>query len=262
VQAIRAINLTLTAVGAAVFAALLLYIVLAPTDFDQRTRDFAIAVVESRVQESLSDVARSETADRLTEIAGRLSERLEQRINALRDALDAGLDVFIADVLAAACELDCDRRDEARQAVRDFFEDSIARYGFALERIESLIVGEYEETMGELRADLSIFSGGNFLALAFAFGLAVFRGPAAAHLLPISLALTAATALAVTWYVLGQDWVMTIIFNDYWGWAYDVLLAVLALLMIDIAANRARVTSVVLNRVGNVFGGALSFVPC
>jgi hypothetical protein len=258
--AARAINLGLSALGAAVFAALLFYVVLAPADFDQKTRDFALDQVEGRVDRTLSDISRSEAADRLSELAGALSDRLEQRIEQMRGALDAGLDAFIADVLAAACELDCERRDEAQQAVRDFFESTIARYGVALDRLQDIIVGEYQEIMDELRSDLTIFAASNLVALAFALVLAVFRGKAAAHLLPVSLALTGATVLAILWYALGQDWVMTIVFDDYWGAAYAAVLAVLALLMIDIAANRARVMTVLLNALGGA--GGWSFSPC
>lgn len=259
---VRTINLVLSGFGAAVFAALFLYLVFAPGDFDQRTRDFAIAKVEGRIDETMSAVAHSDTADGLSSLAGRFSERLEQRIETFRDGLDAGMDEFIADVLAATCELDCERREEARAAVHDVFETSIARYGAALDRIESLIVGEYQTVMDELRTDLKVFSGSNFLALFFALGLSVFRGKASAHILPIAVALTTATCLAIVWYAFGQDWVMTIIFSNYWGWAYAIILAVLSVLMIDIAANKARVTSVLFNMVGNALGGGVSFSPC
>ena len=256
-KAARAINLGLSSIGVAIFAALLLYVTLAPQDFDRRTRDFAIAQVEGKVQKKLESAARSETADRLTSLAGRYSKRLEERINELRGALDRGLDVFIADVLAAACELDCERRDKAREAVHKVFNDAIARYGFALDRLQGIIVGEYREVMGELRADLTIFSASNLLAFVFALILAIVRERAAPHLLPVSIALTGATLLATAWYALGQDWVLTILTSSYWGWGYATLLAAVALVMIDIAVNRARVTTELLNGLSR-----LDLSPC
>ncbi len=261
-EQVRWANMVLTGVGAAVFTVLLAYITLAPEDFDQRTRDFAVVQVRSEVDATLSTAAQSDAADALSEWAGKVSERLQKRIDDMRAALDAGLDQFIADILAAACQLDCERREEARQAVRDYYEDKIERYGVALDRIERVVADKYEDVMDELRTDLAIFSGSNGVALAFAFGLAVFRKRAARHLLPISLALTAATLLAIVWYVFGQDWVMTIIFNDYWGWGYAALLAVQAGLLMDIAVNKARVTSEVFNAIGGMFGAAGDFSPC
>ena len=259
---IRQLNLLLTLAGALVFAALWAYIQFVPEDFDQRTRNFAIAKIESNVDEGISSIAQSSTADRVSELAGRFSDNLQSKVDEYRFSLDQGIDVVIADILAAACRLDCERREQARQAVEDAFESAIARYGFAIDRVEALVVGEYDEVMSELRSDLSIFTGSNGIALLFAFLLSVFRGQAAKHLLPIALTLTGATLLMVYWYIFGQDWIMTVIFSDYWGWAYSWVLAILCGLMIDIAANKARITSFVFNGIGNAFGSGISFVPC
>lgn len=258
----RKINLALSAVGAGVFLGLFAYIQLAPKDFDQRTRDFAIAKVEAKFDETFAAAANSETMDKVASVAGRFSSSMEEKVEALRSSLDSGVADFIADTLAAACRLDCERREQAKLMATAFFESTIARYGFAIDRTQALIVGEYDEVMTELRSDLKIFSGSSFVALLLALLLSLFRGAAAKHLLPISIALSVSTGLAVYWYVFGQDWVMTIIFSDYWGWAYASLLSILSVLMIDIAANRARVTSFVFNSLGNIFGHGFSFSPC
>ncbi|MEL6667001.1 MAG: hypothetical protein AAFQ24_12780 [Pseudomonadota bacterium] len=254
-------NIVLTMIGTAVFASLFLYIAFAPKDFDERTREFAVSQIESKVDDQLATVANSETAERVSEFAGRISDRLQSRVDEMRGSLDDGIDELIAGVLAAACKLDCERRDQAARSVRDFYENSILRHSMVLDRLESLVVGEYDAVMTELRSDLRIFSGSTALAFGLAMLLSFFRGRAAAHLVPISIALTVSTILAVAWYALGQDWVMTVLFSNYWGWAYSVLLGGLSVLMIDIAANRARVTSFVFNSIGNGIGG-ISFSPC
>ncbi len=258
----RKVNLVLSAVGAIIFSALFHYIQLAPKDFDERTRNFAVAKIEEKFDEQVGRAANSETMDSVATIAGQFSDKLEERVELLRNSLDAGAAEFIADVLAAACKLDCERREEAERMVRIFFESTIARYGFALDRVQSLIVGEYDEVMTELRADLKIFSGSSFVALLFALLLSLFRGAAAKHLLPISLALSVSTLIAVYWYVAGQDWVTTILFSDYWGWAYAMMLGVVSIFLMDIAANKARVTSTIFNGIGSAFGGEIHFSPC
>lgn len=258
---LRIANIVMTMIGTTVFASLFLYISLAPKDFDQRTRDFAVSQIEQNIDDRLSSAANSETAEKVSEFAGRISDRLQSRVDDMRNSLDDGIDELIADVLAAACKLDCERRDEAARSVREFFENSILRHSMALDRLENLVVGEYDAVMAELRLDLRIFSGSTALAFSLALLLSVFRGRAAAHLVPISIALTLATVLAVSWYALGQDWVMTVLFNNYWGWTYSVVLGGLSVLMIDIAANQARVTSFVFNSIGNGIGG-INFSPC
>lgn len=258
----RKLNLGLSGVGTLIFLVAFLYISLAPDDFDKRAQSFAVSQVEKSVDERLSTVANSDTADRISELAGRVSDRLQSRIDRARDGLDAGMDDFIADVLAAACKLDCERRDEAAAAVRAFYESSILRNSMALERIQRFIEGQFDDVMTELRADLKIFVGSSGIALGFAFLLALFRGPAAVHLLPISVTLSLATLLMVFWYGLGQDWVTTILYSDYWGWTYSILLAIVSSLMVDIAANRARVSSFILNSIGRIFSNGFEISPC
>jgi hypothetical protein len=260
--AIRTVNVVLTAVGAVVFAAFFLYITVAPKDFDQRTRNFAIAKVKAKVDDQFSKAVQSKAANKATEFLGKYSERLENDIQKLRDSLDAGVAEFIADVLAAACKLDCERRDQAAKAVTAFYESMIARHGLALDRLRTLIEGEYDAIMKELRDDLRIFSGSSFAALLFAFVLSIFRGKAAAHLLPFSIALSAATFIAAIWYVFGQDWVLTMIYSTYWGWSYLVVLSAIFVFLIDIAVNRARITTTVLNRIHIGPGDWFDLTPC
>ncbi|MDA0663216.1 MAG: hypothetical protein O3B08_10315 [Proteobacteria bacterium] len=116
--------------------------------------------------------------------------------------------------------------------------------------------------MSKLRNDLKIFSGSSFIALFAAFLLSIFRANAAAHLLPFSIALSASTLTAVIWYVFGQDWVMTMIYSSYWGWAYPAVLSVIAVFLAEIAVNKARITTAVLNSIGNALGGLFHLIPC
>ena len=100
------------------------------------------------------------------------------------------------------------------------------------------------------------------MVFTIAFLLAIFKGRACAHLLPVSLSMTFATVVASVWYVLGQDWLMTVVFNDFWGWWYLGFIAVIAMVLIDIAINKARVTSRIINATMNAIGSAISVVPC
>ncbi len=55
---------------------------------------------------------------------------------------------------------------------------------------------------------------------------------------------------------------MTIIFSNYWGWTYPIVLSIIIFFLADIAANKARITSAVFNFIGNAVGGAANFTPC
>lgn len=260
-ERLRRINIILSTIGLLVFSSLLAYVQFAPDDFDRRTKDFAITKVETKLDETLLAAAKSETADKLQAFAGRISETLESRVAGLRDDLANGKDQIIADMLAAACALDCERREQAAIAVRAGFKGAIARYGFGIDRIQNMVVDEYKGTMNELRMDVSIFAAANTGAMLLALLIALFKGRATRHLLPITYALFGATLVATAWYIFGQDWVMTIVFNDYWGTGYGVFLAVLSAFMIDILANEARITTEIFNGIGAIFD-AVPLSPC
>ena len=218
--------------------------------------------MEEKIDRHLDRAANARAVGKIAEWAGKYSGPIESEIASLRAGLDAGLHDFIADVLAAACRLDCERRDAAAAAIKATFEASIARHGMALARLTAFVEGKYDAVMTKLRRDLRIFSGSSFAALFFAFLLAVFRGKAAAQLLPFSLALSLATLLAATWYFFGQNWIMTVLYSDYWGWAYPILLLVIAVFLVDIAINKARITTWMLNALSNAVGSSIQFVPC
>lgn len=258
---LRRENFLLTALGMAVFGLLSIYLLIAPDDFNQRTRTFAISKVQQETEAALADVAASSSAEEIASIAGVFSKRLESEIDALRRSTESGAPELIAEILAAACRLDCERKEAADEKIRGVFNSLIDRYGVALERARSMVVGEYDRVMNELRADLLIFSASTFAAFCAAFLLALHRGAASVHLFPLSITLTLATALAIFWYIFGQDWVLSIIFSDYWGWSYATLLGVLWILLADIAINRARITTEIINAIGQSFG-SFSVSPC
>ena len=260
-RALRIANLALSAFGAGIFAALFLYVVAAPRDFDRRTREFALGVVQSRTEEKLREIAHSDSAESIAEFAGVFSSRLEDDLRSIQASVDAGIPQLIADALAAACRLDCERRDAAEQSIMKMYGAMTKRYGAAIDRARNMIVGEYDKVMGELRGDLRIFAGSTLIAFLGALSLAIFKGRAAAHLIPVSVALSASTVIAVLWYIFGQDWVLTIIFSEYWGWGYASIIGVIWLLLADIAVNQCRVSTFLLNAVGGAFG-SINLSPC
>lgn len=55
----------------------------------------------------------------------------------------------------------------------------------------------------------------------------------------------------IYWYVFGQDWITTLIFNAYVGWAYAVFMGVLFLSLCDLAFNKGRVLNAIFSSIGN-----------
>jgi len=258
----RVAILSVSVLGALVFGSLFALVQLAPDDLEARASDFALATVETRLQERFQ----REDADRLLDgaqsVAGRFSDRFEERIQTARTAMNEGLPELISDAIANACEIDCEQRAELTQSVRDFFEAYLARYGLALDTLRDIIEGEYAEIVDEIKTDLTIFSVSNLVVLVLIGVLAIIRAPAMAHLVPFAGLTLLFTLAAASWYAFGQDWILTILFNSYWGYGYTTLLGVIIVFLADIAFFRAAMTTVVLNGVGSVLGGAFKLSPC
>lgn len=86
----------------------------------------------------------------------------------------------------------------------------------------------------------------------------VVRRNARLHLLPPA-ALLVCSAFVVGWfYLFEQDWLHTILFNDYVGVWYFAWVGAAFLFVCDAMFNRARVTAQVLN----VGGSTVSALPC
>ena len=68
--------------------------------------------------------------------------------------------------------------------------------------------------------------------------------------------------IATYFYVFNQNWLWTIVFNDYWGWSYLVFVGVLFAFLMDIAFNRGRITTRVINFFCHLVGAAASVFPC
>ncbi|NUU66153.1 hypothetical protein HQN64_08510 [Enterobacteriaceae bacterium BIT-l23] len=100
---------------------------------------------------------------------------------------------------------------------------------------------KYQEVVGQLTHDFRLFtglSGGLFLAVTLTAFLC--RDRIRPLLVPTGLLLLATGFMSYS-YIFMQDWLYTIIFNDYMGWYYLVYVGLVFALLCDITLNRARV---------------------
>ena len=70
-----------------------------------------------------------------------------------------------------------------------------------------------------------------------------------------------ATTVAAAFYLPGQDWFYTILYNDYMGFGYVAYIGVIFGFLTDVVFNAARITTQVINSILNAIGSALSVAP-
>lgn len=236
---------------------LLAYLTTSAEDFERRAQGFVTEQIEEELNQRLSP----EDGDKVKAAAAYLSEKLAQEIAGVEAMVKAGVPEFIAAVVAAMCRLDCAGKAALEARVNQAFQDHLAHLNVGLGTVRGLVEKKYDSILAELRHGITIFLA-NLLVMGLALAVAVFRGPAARQLLPIPIVLTAAVLLASSWYVFGQNRFLAIIFSDYVGWSYLVLVGFVCVLLWDIVLNRARITTEWMNGVSQLIGLPLALVPC
>ncbi len=102
-------------------------------------------------------------------------------------------------------------------------------------RIESA----YGEVSRHLLRELRIFAGVNALAFGLLALITLNRRASTLQLLLPSVAVIGAAALTASVYLFNQDWLHTIVFGQYVGWAYAAWYGVALAWMADLLATAA-----------------------
>ena len=109
---------------------------------------------------------------------------------------------------------------------------------------------------------MRIFLGSNSVLFLLVVVLAFLKPRAAVQLYLPAVVLIFSTVVSAAIYLFGQNWLFTIIYNDYVGFGYVACVGVLFGFLCDIAFNKARVTTEILNAIFQAVGSAAQAVPC
>lgn len=252
----RAVCLVLSLLGTVIFGGALAYSLADPVGVETLGRELVRREVERRVGERLDDLK----AGRIADLASRLSERNRERIAEIERRLREELPAKIAAITREMRDPDCACRKVAAAILPSLLER--AGLAEATARLETLIRSKYMEVAGPLTREFRIFTGANALVFAALGIVTLLRRRAGLHLLPPLVILLGSAAIVGYLYLFTQNWFQTIVFGDYVGLAYFAYLGLAVLWLADILLNHARVTTGILNSIGNAFGAASSVSPC
>jgi hypothetical protein len=251
----RGINIGVCLAGLLVFGGILLYLQSLPRDFEARAQTFIIDEIDAAL-------APDSAMSKLAQLGGDTLALPSDRVEALQANLAASTRNFISLVVEALCVRDCRAREFLKDEMLKAHDSIPSRLKPGFDALRGIVEAKYHAVFDELRRDITIFLSANLIVLGIALVLALAKGRAARHLAPISIVMTLATLLMAYWYVFGQNWILTMITSDYFGWSYLGFLAVVCLLLADIAINRARVISRVLNTIADLLRLDLVWLPC
>lgn len=248
----------LSAIGSAVFGVLFVTSLVNPGYVEQVAKDVIRYQVEKKVHEKIEAL----DAGFLASKANILVKTYGDEIALIQRQLREKLPEKIASVIAEMQDLDCECRKKVEKSIRSGFEWQIASATRAQEQLTALIRAQYMETAEKLMREFRIFTGSN-AAVFVLLGVAVLvKRRAGLHLIPPAIVLLAAAAITGYCYIFNQDWLHTIVFNDYVGFTFIAYLAAVFGFLCDILFNRARVTTELLNGLFNAIGSSLEVLPC
>lgn len=239
--------------GCAFFALAFAASFASPGFVEQVARQVIRMEVEKRVREKIDGLD-----DRfLVRQAQVLARGHAEEIAQARRLLARQLPERLSQVIGEMQNLDCECRKTVEAGIRRGLEGQIAGATEARERLTVLIRAQYMETAGRIVREFRIFTGTNALVFALLLAALLVKRQAGVHLLPAAAVLLMAAAVTACLYFFNQDWLHTLVFNDYVGWAYLGYLGGVFAFLSDVVFNQARVTAQVLSNVLNA-----SIVPC
>jgi len=255
---IRKIVLFGSLCGTLVFGAALIASLLDPGLAERLAREAIRMQVERKVHQRIEALDTSFVARQ----AGRLSDDYARQIARTKHLLEEQLPERLATVIAEMGNLECECRKKIETSLRGILERGIANAAQARDRLTTLVRSQYMFTAERLTREFRIFMGANALVCALLAAVALLRHRADLHLLPVALVLLGAGALTASLYLFNQNWLATVVFNDYVGWWYFAYLGVAMAFLSDLAFNRGRVTAALLRSIGDATGGNLVILPC
>lgn len=244
--------------GILLFGVLFAVTFVSPETIEKSAKGFVKYQIEKEMREKQQFISESSVANKALSIAERLGVESEQ----IQESLDNNLPEKIASVIASMCGYDCERKKALAQSITSGYLDRIKSIRVTQDTLNDLIKGKYIEIVSNLKFDLRIFLGSNSLIFSILLIVSLAKPKAIAHLFVPGVLLLIATILASAIYIFGQDWFYTILYNDYMGFGYLAYLAVIFGVLVDIALNKARVTTEVINGIANAVGSASSVLPC
>ena len=168
----------------------------------------------------------------------------------------------MADALAEIRDLDCECRDKYAQTLQRRFELDIALLQAANDEVVDFIQATYMQVVAEVKRDIRVFTGSNAGVFLLLLLVSLLKPEAISHLFVPAALLSVAALTSSYFYVFEQNWLLTIIYGDYLGFAYLAYLGLVFFFLCDIVLNKARVTTRIANAVFEAAGSSVTWAPC
>ncbi len=250
---VRAFILIVATVGTLLFGSLFVLSIASPISIERWARTAIEHEVEKRAGEDLH--ALSETS--LVRRAKAVIEK-NKRDSAFDRILFAVLHNEVEHVVARMQDVSCECRKRVLKFIDETAGENIRRLGSINAHLTNLIESKYAQVSQSLIREVRIFSAANALVFVTLGLVTLLRRDSRRSLLAPTFVLLASASVVGYFYLFRQDWMQTILFNDYVGMWYFGYLGIAMAFLADIVLNKGRVTAIFIS----MFAGAAPVSPC
>ncbi len=251
--------------GAAVFVPLFLSTFVDPQLIERSGKSFVEWKLQAEADKKIDSISLPEPT-KLENLLGAKAQELraqtELKLEEVKRQLKADAPAILATQIAKLRNLDCECRRKWESSLRQSMLTKLVSLEMAKSKLIEFSHAKYMEIVKKLTRDVRIFLGANSLVFMFLFLASVIKPIASKQLFLPSALMLVSTAICSYFYIFEQNWLYTIIYNDYTGFAYIGYLLFVFAILCDIVFNRARVTTEVINACLQAIGHAGSLVPC
>lgn len=249
-------------VGVGLFATFFYFTYSIPGYVEEVGKDFIKAQIQERTNDRIDGLKLNHGDSKLAKLAGKLYEKNQQKIDALKGQLKNKAHEKLADVIAEMRNLDCECRKIYAERLKQGYESQLSLLESANEKLQDFMKTRYMEVATELKRDVRIFTGSNTLIFLVLLLISLLKPQAINHLFLPGALLFIATMICSFFYVFEQNWLLNIIYNDYVGYSYLGYVGMVFLFLCDIVFNSARITTQIINAMFSALGSVFEVAPC
>jgi len=248
--------------GTILFGTFLFFTYSLPGYVEEVGKDFIKQQVKDKTTQKIDSITLSKKDNALSKIASKLLEQNQDKVTAIKQQLKMKAHDKLADIIAEMRDLDCECRNKYAAFIKKQYQLNLVSLQAANNKLNDFMRTKYMEVVTELKRDVRIFTGSNALIFLLLLIVSFIKPKAVTHLYLPAILLVVSTLICSYFYIFEQNWILTIIYNDYMGYAYLGYIGLLFSILSDIAFNKARITTFIMNRILDFIGAAAHVVPC
>ncbi len=250
--------LCISLLGSLLFGGVFALSFLNPLSLERVAREVVRMEVERRVGHKIDAL----TNNKVVGLAQKALERIDVDIERATSAIRVELPQKVAKVLGDMLDANCECRKRLVEAAKDAEAQRVSSLMQLRAHLVAAIESTYASVTARLFRELRIVSGTNALAFALLGIVTIVRPRAGLQLALPAVVLIGAALLTTAAYLFNQNWLHTVIFSDYVGMAFMAYMAGVALMLSDLLFNRARVLTMLINKLLSAVGSLSTVTPC